>query len=104
MAKKLNSRGEELFITAFKLFKSKGKATERTDKVTIRTQKNGDFTIVTKNQCIQGIAKPVVIESFRKVYPYMIVVVYKKTSKSVFKCDWSTFELTSKITLVRRKK
>lgn len=103
MAKKLNSRGEELFTTAFKLFKSKGKATERTDKVTIRTQKNGDFTILTTSQRIQGQAMPVKHEEFRDVFPYRIVVTKKNNINVVlFRTIWSTYVLTVKMTLVKK--
>lgn len=115
MAKKLNSRGEELFTTAFKVWKhidNKKKyiyfkhtcCVPGKEDVTydIRVERaTGNFTITSKKQIIQGVANPIKHEPFRIVYPYMITVMHKEKG-IVFKCDWSTFELTSKITLVKK--
>lgn len=115
MAKKLNERGEELFTTAFKVWKNKdNKKTKyiyfkhtwcvpgKEDVIyNIRVERiKGNFTIISKNYVIQGTAKPIQHEQFRVVYPYMITIMHKK--RIVFKCDWSTFELTARITLVKK--
>lgn len=105
MAKKLNSRGEELFTTAFKLFKSKGKATEMAGNVIVKTQKNGDFTILTSSQRIQGQAMPVKHEEYRDVFPYRITVTKKNKGNVVlFRTEWSTYVLKVRMTLVKRSK
>jgi hypothetical protein len=111
--KKLNSRGEELFTTAFKTWKNDTTPSSKKKKYIVVMQENviirvekktGDFTITTSSQVIQGTAKALVHEQFRDVYPYTICVLSKKTMTPLFKCEWCAFELTTrKVSLIKHR-
>lgn len=107
--KKLNSRGEELFLKAFKMWKEakptkkKVVATCVEGPVAIRILQEGAFTITTSSQRIMATAKPVVHEAFRDVFSYLIVVYDKKTKEPLFKTEWATFEMKAKVSLIKHR-
>lgn len=100
--KKLNERGEDLFLRAFRMWEKKEK-TYAEANVMMRVEPNGDFTILTKSQKIKGMLRPIVHEAFRDVYPFSIIVYKRKSMETLFKTAWSHAELKVKVSLIKRK-
>lgn len=100
--KKLNERGEELFLRAFRMWEKKEK-TYAEANVMMRVEPNGDFTILTKSQKIKGMMRPIVHEAFRDVYPFSIVVYNRKNMTPLLKAEWSHAVLKVRVSLVKRK-